>query len=206
MASHVRIHCSILRGMDDTLKLLPGQAVGADGRLRIDYVAVATLAFPFMLNSAVQAVLNATDTWFIGRLSPAATAAIGAVYWPILVCVLLFGGIGLSVQTLVAQAYGARRYARASQATWTALWASLFTVPVFAVLAHSGAWIFAPFDIPPDALRLALEYWFPRMLGGSLGIALWALLGFFNGIGRPIITLWVTVGVAVTNALLNQVF
>ncbi len=82
-----------------------------------------------MLNSAVQAVLNATDTWFIGRLSPAATSAIGAVYWPILVFMLLFGGVGLSVQTLVAQAYGGRRYARASQATWTALWASLLTVP-----------------------------------------------------------------------------
>jgi MATE family multidrug resistance protein len=44
------------------------------------------------------------------------------------------------------------------------------------------------------------------MVGGSLGIALWSLLGFFNGIGRPTITLWVTVGVAVANALLNQLF
>ena len=67
--------------------------------------------------------------WIIGRVSPAATAAIGAVYWPVLVFVLLFGGVGLSVQTLVAQAYGGHRYVRASQATWTALWASLFTIP-----------------------------------------------------------------------------
>src|ERR1700730_9086976 len=105
--------------MDESLKLLPGQTVSSGGRPRLDYRAVAALAFPFMLNSAVQAVLNATDTWFIGRLSPAATSAIGAVYWPILVFVLLFGGIGLSVQTSVAQAFGGRRYARASQATWT---------------------------------------------------------------------------------------
>src|SRR6202035_1512877 len=103
--------------MDDSIKLLPGQALCSGGRLRLDYRAVAALAFPFMLNSAVQAVLNATDTWFIGRLSPAATSAIGAVYWPILVCVLLFGGVGLSVQTSVAQAFGGRRYARASAAT-----------------------------------------------------------------------------------------
>ena len=128
------------------------------------------------------------------------------MYWPILVCVVLVGGIGLSVQTSVAQAYGARRYTRASQATWTALWASLFTTPLFVVLSLTGMSIFAPFDIPEDTLGLALQYWLPRMLGGPLGIALWSLLGFFNGIGRPMITLWVTVSVALANALLNQLF
>ncbi len=157
-----------------------------------------------MLNSAVQAVLNATDTWFIGRLSPAATAAIGAVYWPVLVFVLIFGGVGLSVQTVVAQAFGGRRYARASQATWTALWASLFTVPVFIGVAVAGAWIFSPFGIPTETMKLALDYWFPRMLGAPLGIALWSILGFFNGVGRPMITLRVTLSVAVANAVLNE--
>src|SRR5450432_1626426 len=192
--------------MDAPIKLLPGQALGSSGRPRLDYLAVARLAFPFMLNSAVQAVLNATDTWFIGRVSPAATSAIGAVYWPILVCVLLFGGIGLSVQTSVAQSFGGRRYTRASQATWIALWASLFMVPLFVLLGAAGAWIFAPFGVPHEIMDLALEYWSPRMQGGPLGIALWSLLGFFNGVGRPTITLWVSVGVAVANALLNQVF
>src|ERR1700684_2600818 len=120
------------------MKLLPGQALSKSGRPRLDYLAVARLAFPFMVNSAVQPALNATDTWFIGRVSPSATAAIGAVYWPVLVFVLLFGGVGLSVQTLVAQAFGGGRFTRASQATWTALWASLFTVPVFILLALTG--------------------------------------------------------------------
>jgi multidrug resistance protein, MATE family len=186
--------------------LLPGQALSSSGRPRLDYAAVARLAFPFMLNSAVQAVLNATDTWFIGRISPSATAAIGAVYWPVLVFVLLFGGVGLSVQTVVAQAFGGRRYARASQATWTALWASVFTVPLFVILALAGAWIFSPFGISTETLTLATDYWFPRMLGAPLGIALWSLLGFFNGVSRPMVTLRVTVSVAVINAILNQVF
>ena len=44
------------------------------------------------------------------------------------------------------------------------------------------------------------------MLGGPLGIALWSLLGFFNGIGRPTITLWVTLSVAVRMPCLNQLF
>src|SRR5580693_1780100 len=134
--------------MDAPIKLLPGLRLNSSGRAQLEPKAVAALAFPFMLNSAVQAVLNATDTWFIGRLSPAATAAIGAVYWPILVCVLLFGGVGLSVQTSVAQAFGGHRYTRASQAAWTALWASLFTVPLFVLLSLTGGWIFAPSGYP----------------------------------------------------------
>jgi MATE family multidrug resistance protein len=172
----------------------------------LDYAAVAGLAFPFMLNSAVQAVLNATDTWFVGRLSPAATSAMGAVYWPVLVLILLFGGVGLSVQTLVAQSYGARRWARASQATWTALWAALFTVPLFAALAQGGEAIFSRVGIAPATLDLALQYWFPRMLCAPLGIALYSVLGFFNGIGRPTITLRVTLAVALLNAVFNQLF
>ncbi len=192
--------------MDAPNKLLPGQISSPSGRLRLDYAAVARLALPFMLNSAVQAVLNATDTWFIGRLSPAATSAMGAVYWPVLVFILLFGGVGLSVQTLVAQAYGSERGAQASQATWTALWACLFTVPAFTALALSGSWIFSPFGIAPGTLRLALDYWFPRILTAPFAIALWSLLGFFNGIGRPVITLRVTLCVAVVNAVFNQLF
>jgi len=106
MASHLWLHCSILRGMDAPIKLLPGQALSPSGRPRLDYRAVATLALPFMLNSAVQGRVNATDTWFIGRLSPAATFRHRRSVLADPGLLLLFGGIGLSVQTSVAQAFG----------------------------------------------------------------------------------------------------
>ena len=192
--------------MDKLSPLLPGQTLNSSGKPRLDYAAVASLAFPFMLNSAVQAVLNGTDTWFMGRLSAAATAAIGAVFWPVLMFVLFLGGVGLSVQTLVAQAYGGGRYVRAAQATWTALWASLLTLPLFVVLAVAGNRLFSPFGIPEETLHLAVQYWTPRMLCAPLGIALWSVLGFFNGVGRPLITLRVTVVVALANVILNQLF
>ena len=45
----------------------------------MDLRAVVALALPLFLNSSVQAVLNLTDTWFLGRISTAAVAAVGAV-------------------------------------------------------------------------------------------------------------------------------
>src|SRR5205807_2628155 len=81
--------------------------------------AVLALALPLMANSAVQIVLNLTDMWFMGRISTRALAAVGAVQWLVIAVMLVLGGAGTAVQTLVAQHFGARRYRRAGQAVWT---------------------------------------------------------------------------------------
>ena len=188
------------------LRLLPAQRHDAAGRAQVDYRSVLALAWPFVLNSSVQAILNLTDTWFIGRLSTQALAAMGAVYWLVLVFVLLLGGVGIAVQTLVAQANGARRWHRAAQAEWTAQWGALLTVPLFLATAWAGGALLHPFALEPAVERQALQFWVPRMLGAPIGVALWAALGFFNGISRPRITLAITVLVAVLNALFNQLF
>ncbi len=117
---------------------LPALRLDADGRRRIDMRAVAVLALPLVLNSTVQAVLNLTDTWFIGRLSTAATAAIAAVHWLALLALFLIGGVAMGVQTLVAQAYGAGRYRRTSQIAWMGMWASVLTIPAFGLTSHSA--------------------------------------------------------------------
>ncbi len=185
---------------------LPAVAVDRGGRRRVDYRAVVALALPLVLNAAAQAALNLVDTWFIGRLSTAAIAAMGATYFLVLVFVLFFGGVGMAVQTLVAQAYGGRRLRRAGRAVWTGTWAALATVPAFWLLALSGVPLFTPFALPPAVEPLALEYWLPRMAGGPLAVALWAVTGFFNGIGRTTVTLWLNVFVVVLNAVLNEIF
>ena len=85
---------------------LPAVRYDVHGKRHVDYRAVVALAAPLFLNSAVQAVLSLTDTWFIGRLSVQAVAAMGATFFLVLVFLLLFGGVGLAVQTLAAQNYG----------------------------------------------------------------------------------------------------
>jgi len=185
---------------------LPALRHDADGRRHVDMRAIATLALPLVLNSTVQAVLNLTDTWFIGRLSTAATAAIAAVHWLALLAIFLIGGVAMGVQTLVAQAYGAGRYRRTSRIAWTGLWASVLTIPAFGLTIAFGPAMIRAFGLAPDVEALAIQFWIPRMLGGPLAAALWAANAFFNGIGRTRTTLAVGVVVLASNALLNEVF
>lgn len=185
---------------------LPARRIGAAGKPHVDLRAILRLAGPLMITNAVQALLNLTDLWFIGRLSTDALAALSSIYWIVTCAILLFGGVGLAVQTFVAQAYGSGRKARASRALWNALWASLAIAPVFLALAFAGPWIIKPFRLDPHVEALALEFWTPRMGGAFIGSMAWAAMGFFNGISAVRYTMAIVVFTTITNAFTNQLF
>src|SRR5579859_5610437 len=153
---------------------LPAQRIDAAGRAHVDQRAVLRLALPLMANSALQIVLNLTDMGFIGHISTIALAGVAAVQWLVLVVVLILGGIASAVQTIAAQSFGARRYARAAQSVWTALWATLCAVPVFIAVGASGHLILAPFGFSSEIEHLATAFWFPRVGGAAFGVAAWA--------------------------------
>jgi multidrug resistance protein, MATE family len=185
---------------------LPAQRIDAAGHAHVDQRAVLALALPLMANSAIQIILNLTDMWFIGHISTTALAGVAAVQWLVLVAVLILGGVASVVQTIAAQCYGARRYARASQAVWMALWATLCAAPLFVAVGAAGHLILAPFDFSPEIEQLAASFWFPRVGGAAFGVAAWGMLGFFNGIGSPRITLYITVVTTLANVLFNELF
>ena len=183
---------------------LPAMQVDRQGKRRVDYREILLLAFPLFLSSGVQAVLNLTDSWFIGRLSTDAIAAMGALYFLILVLFILFGGVGMYVQTLVAQAYGEGKLHQAAQAVGAGCWSAILLMPLFVWLAFSGTELLKLFQFSPDVERLAIAYWTPRLLGLAIAIANLGLTAFFNGIGRPTITLGVAIAIALLNAVLNE--
>jgi MATE family multidrug resistance protein len=185
---------------------LPAQRVDAAGVAHVDLRTVMALALPLVANSAVQTILNLTDLWFIGHISTNALAGVGAVNWLVIAVVLLLAGSGMAVQTTVAQSFGARRYARAAQATWCGLWGILCVAPLFIVVAFSSHYILAPFGLSADIENTAARFWLPRVAGAPLGVAVWAVLGFFNGIGRPRTTVVITIVITLVNIVLNRLF
>lgn len=194
-----------MTAIPDNPSRLPALRLDAAGVAHIDNRAIFALAVPMVLNSFVQSVLGLTDTWFIGQISTEAMAAMGAIYFLVLLCLLALAGVVFAVQTLVAQSYGGGRHRRASAVVWSGLYASACTLPVFVLFAFGGRMMLAPFGLEPHLEALALDFWQPRLLGGPLAAGLWAVLGFFNGIGRARVTLSVTLAVAIVNAVLNEV-
>jgi MATE family multidrug resistance protein len=185
---------------------LPARRVDAAGREHIDVRAIFALALPMVANSAVQLILSLTDVWFVGHISTTALAAVGAMHWLALVVVVILSGIGQAVQPLAAQAFGARRRAHASRSVWIALWGVLLVTPLFFAAGMSGHPLMVLFGLPDPIQKLAVEFWLPRVAGAPLGAAAWAVMGFFNGIGRPRVTLIVMAVMAFGNALLNALF
>jgi MATE family multidrug resistance protein len=185
---------------------LPARRLDARGRAQVDGRAVMALALPLMANSAVQIVLNLTDIWFVGRISTRALAAVGAVQWLVLVVMYVLGSVGSAVQTMVAQAQGAQQYPLAAQAVWTALWGTLCAAPLFIACGAARHMLLAPMGFDAQITQLAGDFWYPRVGGAFLGAAVWAMFGFFNGIGCPRATLLVTCVTALANALFNQLF
>ena len=186
---------------------LPAQRIDASGIAQVDQRAVLALALPLMANSAIQIVLNLTDMWFIGHISTAALAGVAAVQWLVLVVVLVLGGTASVVQTFAAQAHGSRRYARASRAVWIGLWATLCAAPLFVLVGAAGPLMLAPFGLGPGCQLAGRRHSGCRGWRGAVfGVAVWGMLGFFNGIGRPRITLLITIATTLANVVLNYLF
>lgn len=185
---------------------LPAQRVDPSGCLRIDHRAVFALALPLILSGGVQVVLSLTDTWFIGHISAAALAAVAAVQGFIGMLIAILGCAAIVVQTIVAQACGARCYRRASLATWTGLWATLCITPLFLIIGSCGRQILTHAGLRPPIDSLASQFWLPRVCGGPLATALWVMTGLFTGIGQPRMTALISAATVALNIVFNELF
>src|ERR1700689_4167190 len=89
---------------------------------------------------------------------------------------------------------------------WIALWGIRCVAPLFLAVGAAGRAILAPFGFNAQIVELASEFWLPRVGGATAGMALWAMLSFFNGIGRSRVTALITGVTALANVPLNAIF
>ncbi|MBU0926987.1 MAG: MATE family efflux transporter [Spirochaetes bacterium] len=148
------------------------------------FKALLNIAFPMMLGSAIEAVYNLTDAFFLGRLG---TAEVGApsIAFSIVFFLTVFGfGLSGAGMTLIAQSKGKGDLDRMNhymnQSTSLLLCASV-------ALAAIGALVAAPLlrllNTPGEVYGFALVYMRIVFLGIPFTFAYFALQSSFTALG-----------------------
>jgi MATE family multidrug resistance protein len=128
---------------------------------------VAVLAYPAVLQTLSDTLMQVVDSAIVGRLGVTELGAVGfggIWVWTMLVA---FVGAATGVQTFVSQAFGAREHKQCGPWVWQALYtllpAAFLWVTVIAVAFRPLLHLLGP---SPELQALAGSYAYGRLCGG----------------------------------------
>src|ERR1700722_15354247 len=131
-----------------------------------ELAALAQLAIPVVLSELGWMAQGVVDTIMVGRLGPAAIGAV-AVGNAVFYTPSLFGiGLLLSLDTMVAQAYGRKDYDDCHRWLPQGIYLATAITPIFMILVPCASFGFAHFGITAEVVTPAAAYL--RMLDWSL--------------------------------------
>ncbi|MFN3346586.1 MAG: MATE family efflux transporter, partial [Candidatus Bipolaricaulaceae bacterium] len=165
------------------------------------------LAWPVMVTSALQALYNLVDAFWLGRLGTAAVAAPGMA-WPILFFFMSFaGGFQAAGSTFVAQHFGAgdRRAAEQSAGQLLGFLASL-SVVLSAVGYGLAPTVLRLIRAPQEIFPYALTYLRIECIGLPIMFVAAAFGGFMVGLGQTRFLMYINASSLLLNAILDPLF
>lgn len=165
--------------------------------------AIAALGLPLVGGHVAQFAIGLTDTVMLGWYGVEALAAVTLASTYFFVLFLFGSGFGFAVMPMVAAAAGAGEDRQIRRSTRMGLWLSLaygviampmliFARPILDLLGQEPAIA----DMAASYLRVAGWGIFPALL-------VMVLKSYLAALERTQIVLWVTLGAAVLNALIN---
>ena len=165
-------------------------------------------AIPLILSSMLQLTFNAADVIVVGRFEgDAALAAVGAPGPLINLMVNMFMGLGVGVNVIVAQNYGARNYRGTSETVHTAVGLGIIGGLIVGVFGFIMCGTFlGMMDTPADVLPLATDYMRIYFIGMPFNMLYnfgSAILRATGDTKRPLTYLTIA---GAANVLLNLIF
>ena len=174
--------------------------------LNISYNRIWSIAYPIILGSVAQNLINVTDTAFLGRVSEVAlgASAIGGMFY--LVFINLGLGFGTGAQIIIARRFGEGDKKMVGKTFDHALYFMLpLSILAFAVLFAFSDDILRPL-VSSDAIYAAsIEFLDYRVYGIFFAFAQILFRSFYIGIARTQIITWSTLVMAIVNIILDYV-
>lgn len=163
---------------------------------------VAVLAYPAVLQTLSDTLMQVVDAAIVGRLGVTELGAVGfggIWVWTMLV---VFVGAATGVQTFVSQAFGAGEHKQCGRWVWQALYTLL---PASVLWVATIELVFGPLvhllGPSPELQGFATSYAHGRLLGGPAIVAAVVLTSFFRGLGDTRTPLVATVFANLLNAV-----
>lgn len=178
---------------------------GNDNSLVHAFRDVLRVALPLMVSAGTFSLVLFADRtlllWFDGA-SMSASMAGGNLFW---VTACLPVGIVSMTGAIISQCIGAGESTRVGRYLWQSVWLSILTVPFFALAASQAAWLFQVAGQPESLIDLEVDY-FQLLMLGAVGVVLeTGLSGFFSGIERTRVIMWVSLASGLLNLVLDVV-
>ncbi len=172
--------------------------------VNISYKRIWTIAYPIILGSVAQNLINVTDTAFLGRVGEVelGAAALGGMFYLILFTVGM--GFGTGLQIMMSRRFGEGRKHLIGKSFDHAIY---FMIPValisFLIMKYLGDPILRLVIDSTEVYKASVRFLNYRMYGIFFAAGQVIFRAFYVGIAQTKIITWSTVVMAVVNIFLD---
>jgi len=173
-------------------------------KTNITYSRIWQVAYPIILGSIAQNLINFTDTAFLGRVGETAlgAGAIGGLFY--LAVIMLGLGFGIGSQIIIARRLGEKRFKEIGEVViHTIIFLTLLAVFVF-LLLRNGSEIILSHTINSEAIyEGSMEFLRIRAFGIFFAFINISFRSFYVGIANTKVITYTTIVLAAVNILLD---
>ena len=168
------------------------------------YRQTLRIALPATVEGALLSIIGSIDTMMVGRLGPAAIAAVGLTNQPRMVLLILAQALCVGTTALVARRKGAGDRDAANAVLTQSMFVMTVLGAIMMCLGFFGARPFMRFaGANEDTLELSVEYF--RIISLALMCNCWSLClcAAMRAIGKTTITMVTNITANIVNVILN---
>jgi putative MATE family efflux protein len=173
-------------------------------KTRITYREIWLIAYPIIIGSVAQNLLNITDTAFLGRVGPVAlgAGAIGGVFY--LVAAMLAWGFGIGTQIIIARRRGEQAYHEIGRTFQHGFYFQLpLALFLFSLMQFFSGDLMRMIIKSDEIFHFTQEFIKYRSYGIFFASINMLFNGFYIGIARTKVITWATLLMAAVNIVLD---
>ena len=142
------------------------------------------LAIPMLVSNLLQAAFNLVDMIWVGKLGPAALAAVSMGGFILMIVMFIMIGLGIGTTAMVARAIGEKNVDKANSVAMQSLIIGAVGSILFAIVGYFGSpWLLKILGADPEVLMLGTGYMRILFLGVIVMFYMFLISAVLQGAG-----------------------